>query len=175
MDKQHCQYEGCRAWPRKGQRYCVAHPEGQQRSVGGAPDGNQNARVHGLYSGFVSVEALQRAMEQPADDLRLEIAAVRAAIDELLSMKGMDAGERLKALDKGMGALARLIRIQKQVSGDDGGDPLSSRDPRLTFSRAWSLQHRRRVSRYTHSVSSDVRQRVSSCSGGFRGICSRRR
>ncbi len=122
MDKAKCQYEGCNAWPRKGQAYCVAHPDGQTRSVGGAPDGNQNARVHGLYSGFVSVEALQRAMEQPPDDLRLEIAAVRAAIDELLSMKGMDAGERLKALDKGMGALARLIRIQKQVSGDDGGD-----------------------------------------------------
>ncbi len=63
---------------RRGTAWCVAHPGGQPRAAtGGAPDGNQNARKHGLYAAYVPVVELKQALVLPPGDLRLEIAVVR--------------------------------------------------------------------------------------------------
>lgn len=121
MEKPRCQKEGCKAYPRKGADFCVRHPDGGSSGSGGAPMGNQNARVHGLYSAYVPVVALQDALKSPPGDLRLEIAVVRALISELLRAQ-LSIETLVEAVDKATGALARLMRVNKQLSDDDVGE-----------------------------------------------------
>ena len=120
MEKRRCQYEGCQAWARKGTAYCVAHPDGQPRHVGGAPPGNQNARTHGAYSGYVPVVALEEALKLPAGDLRLEIAVMRAIFQELVR-SGLPLAELIAGADTVTGALARLLRVNKTLGDEQDG------------------------------------------------------
>lgn len=115
MEKRRCEYEGCHAWARRGKTYCVAHPEGQPRRVGGAPEGNQNARTHGLYAAYVPVVDLKRALELPPGDLRLEIAVVRQLLAQLLGAE-LPPAEMVEAVDRATGALVRMLRANKQLS-----------------------------------------------------------
>ncbi len=112
--KRRCMYEGCRGWARKTSGWCVAHPEGKPRQVGGAPAGNQNARTHGLYAHYVPIVALERALDLPPGDLRLEIAVTRAVLAELLHT-GLPAEELIKVLEKGSATLSRLLRTNKYL------------------------------------------------------------
>ena len=116
--KRRCRYEGCRAGVRGNGEWCVAHPNGEPRRVGGGTPGNQNARKHGLYSAYVPVVALERALEVPPGDVRLEIAAARALLAELLE-SGLPATEIAVAFDRATGALARLLRTNREL-GDAG-------------------------------------------------------
>ena len=112
--RRRCMYEGCRGWARKTSGWCVAHPEGQPRQVGGAPAGNQNARTHGLYAKYVPIVALERALDLPPGDLRLEIAVTRAVLAELLHTE-LPAEELIKVLEKGSATLSRLLRTNKYL------------------------------------------------------------
>ena len=112
--KRRCVYEGCRAWARAGSEWCVAHPAGRPRRVGGAPKGNQNGRKHGLYARYVPIEELKGALERPPDDLRLEIAVTRAVLAEVME-SDLSSTELLKALEVGMATLTRLLRTNKHL------------------------------------------------------------
>ncbi len=112
--KRRCVYEGCRAWARAASDWCVAHPEGKPRRVGGAPKGNQNGRKHGWYGGYVRIEELKRALERPPDDLRLEIAVTRAVLADVME-SDLSSTELLKALEIGMATLTRLMRTNKHL------------------------------------------------------------
>ncbi len=115
--KRQCGYEGCRAWARPETAWCVAHPEGQRRHAGGAPKGNQNRRKHGLYARYVAIEELERALDLPPGDLRLEIAVTRAVLDEVMG-SDLSSAELLRALEIGTASLTRLLRTNKHL--DDG-------------------------------------------------------
>ena len=121
--KRRCRYEGCRAGVRGNGEWCVAHPNGEPRRVGGGTPGNQNARKHGLYSAYVPVVALERALEVPPGDVRLEIAAARAVLAELLE-SGLPATEIAGAFDRATGALARLLRTNRQLDDEAGRDEM---------------------------------------------------
>ena len=120
-----CAFEGCRAWARADSAWCVAHPEGKRRRVGGGRAGNQNARTHGLYAEYVPVVEVKRALELPPGDLRLEIAVTRAILGDLLG-SGLPPAELLNVLEIGSATLTRLLRTNKALGGaadedaDDG-------------------------------------------------------
>ena len=101
MEKRRCQYEGCKGWAKQGSYWCVAHPDGTPRKVGGAPRGNQNARTHGAY---VLIVALEEALKLPAGDLRLEIAVMRAIFQELVR-SDLPLSELIAGADTVTGAL----------------------------------------------------------------------
>ncbi len=122
MEKWRCAYEGCKGWAKQGSPWCVAHPEGTPRKVGGAPRGNQNARTHGAYAAYVPIVALEEALKLPAGDLRLEIAVMRAIFQELVR-SGLPLGELIAGADTVTGALARLLRVNK-VLGDEQHDAM---------------------------------------------------
>lgn len=81
------------------------------RSTGGQP-GNQSARTHGALSHYVALEALQAALALPEGDLRPEILAARAVIQELLQSE-LDLSTRIQGLDRAAAALARLVKTDK--------------------------------------------------------------
>ena len=112
--RERCGFSGCRAWAQGTSGWCIAHPEGRLRQIGGGQPGNQNARTHGLYSKYVPVVALEQALDRPPGDLRLEIAVTRALLAELLNMD-LPADKALPALDRATGALARLLRTNKAL------------------------------------------------------------
>ena len=116
-----CAREGCRAWARRESEWCVAHPEGQSRRTGGAPEGNQNARTHGLYARYVPVVALERALELPPGDLRIEIAVTRSVLADVMQ-SDMSPAELLKVLETGATTLTRLLRTNKQLADTGTGD-----------------------------------------------------
>ncbi len=118
--KRRCGYEGCRAWAQRAGDWCVAHPEGHPRKVGGAPRRNQNARKYGWFSGYVPVVALEQALDLPPGDLRLEIAVARAALSELLKAK-LPPAEMAVTFDRVTAALTRLLRTNKvlEAAGSD--------------------------------------------------------
>ena len=135
MEKQRCAYKGCNAWPRKGSTWCVHHPEGQvggggggrragaggRRAGAGSKPGNENARKHGLYATYMSVRVLHEALEVPSDDLRLEIAAARVVVGELLKAE-LPAEVLAGALEQATGALTRLLRTNQVLNGDKGDE-----------------------------------------------------
>ena len=123
-----CAYGGCRAWARRGTEWCVAHPEGEprcsnrtERKGGASPDwliGNQNSRKHGAYAEYVPVVALRDALKLPPGDLRLEIAVTRAVLQEILNSE-LEAVDLINGLERGTNALARLLKTNQQINGDD--------------------------------------------------------
>ena len=120
MEKRCCAYEGCKGWAKQGAPWCVAHPNGTPRKVGGAPKGNQNARTHGAYAAYVPIVALEEALKLPAGDLRLEIAVMRAIFRELVRAD-LPLSELIAGADTVTGALARLLRVNKVLGeGEEG-------------------------------------------------------
>ena len=118
VEKRRCAYEGCKGWAKQGSPWCVAHPEGTPRKVGGAPKGNQNARTHGAYAAYVPIVALEEALKLPAGDLRLEIAVMRGIFQELVRA-GLPLSELIA--DTVTGALARLLRVNKVLGDGEEG------------------------------------------------------
>ena len=110
--KERCGFQGCQAWVQGSSDWCVSHPEGRPRQVGGGTPGNQNARTHGLYSSYVPVVALEQAMDLPPGDLRLEIAVTRALLAELLKMS-LPADQAVPIFDRASGTLPRLLRTNR--------------------------------------------------------------
>ena len=121
MEKRRCQFEGCRAWARRGSAWCVVHPEGHVRQRRSAPMDDQKAPPHDLFATYVPVVALEEALKLPPGDLRMEIAAVRAAISAVLRAE-LAPADLLHVLDKGTGALARMLRINRQLGGAEADE-----------------------------------------------------
>ena len=97
-----CAYEGCKAWARKDSPWCIAHPEGKPRRIGGGRKGNQNARTHGAYAAYVPIVALEEMVKR-AD-------TITGALVRLLRAN--------KALgDEQEGAMEEMLR---RVLGADG-------------------------------------------------------
>src|SRR3954453_20355479 len=118
-EQRRCAYQTCQAWPKRGTVFCVAHQGGIARRVGGAPPGNQNARVHGIYSKYASTVDVAAALGMDRADLRLKMAVVRAPIADVLASP-LDPVTKLEALNAGTAALARLIRAQVLLAGEEG-------------------------------------------------------
>ncbi len=117
-----CSYEGCRAWARRNGAWCVAHPDGQRRSTDGrAPLGNQKAREHGLYDGYVPIVGLKEALALPPGDLRLEIAVVRQVLAHVLD-SDVPPVELVSAVERATGALVRMLKVNKELSSETGGE-----------------------------------------------------
>ncbi len=124
MARQHrpCSYEGCRAWAKMGEIWCVAHPNGQPRMPEGWPvPGYRKARKRGLKSGYVPVVGLKEALALPPGDLRLEIAVVRQVLAQLLSSK-VPPVELVGAVDRATGALVRMLKVNKVLSSEVDGE-----------------------------------------------------
>ena len=121
MDKRRCEFKGCKAWARRGMVFCVAHPDGRPRRVGGAPKGNQNARKHGVYATYVPIAQARQALELPPGDLRLEIALVRQALAQALAAD-LPPAPLITAVCRATSALVRMLKANKQLSVDAAGE-----------------------------------------------------
>jgi hypothetical protein len=115
-----CAYEGCKAWAKKDSPWCIAHPEGKPRRIGGGRKGNQNARTHGAYAAYVPIVALEEALKLPAGDLRLEIAVMRGMFQELMRSE-LSLEETIKRAETITGALVRLLRANKALGDEQEG------------------------------------------------------
>lgn len=118
MTRRRCDYEGCRAWPRRGTTYCVAHTERQPPP---RPDDDQHLHAQGLYAAYVPVVDLKSALQLPAGDLRLEIAVVRQVLVQLLAAE-LPPAELIVALDRATSALVRMLKANQQLSEDAAGE-----------------------------------------------------
>src|SRR5512140_3350963 len=85
------------------------------RNRGGAPQGNQNARKHGLYSKVLTPEEQAALPEATAlDGLDREIAIVRIKIGGILASDPTNTSAlRLSTL-----LLARLVRVRKLLKAE---------------------------------------------------------
>jgi hypothetical protein len=98
-----------------GSIYCHAHnPESVK--AGGAPTGNQNARRHGLYAKYLSVEELALVEAEGGNlggaSLDEEITAARVAVSRALS------ADDSKGITRSALAVARLMQIKRQLAGE---------------------------------------------------------
>ncbi len=108
--------------------FCVAHPNGRPRRVGGAPRGNQNARKHGLYATYVPIAQTyvpiaqaRQELELPPGDLRIEIALVRQALAQVLAAD-LPPASLITAVCRATSALVRMLKANKQLSEDAAGE-----------------------------------------------------
>ena len=117
-ERRKCAQEGCQQPADRGSKWCSAHRDGKKTGPGGGPKGNQNARTHGAYAQYVPIVALKDALHLPPGDLRLEIAAARHVLSELLKAD-LTPAERVEGLNKASGALARLLRTNVTLEGGE--------------------------------------------------------
>ena len=112
----------------KGSVWCVAHKNGVKTFRGGGhgpgePKGNQNRRTHGAYATYVPIVALKDALNLPPGDLRLEIAAARHVLGELLK-SDLTPAQRMAGLNLASAALARLLRTNIELEAGEIKDLL---------------------------------------------------
>jgi hypothetical protein len=114
-----CAYRRCRTGAQPGSDWCKAHPEGKPRTLGGAPQGNQNARTHGMQSRPAPAAPMTSTQQAPALDLGREIAAARRAIEAVMD-QGLEPNELVKALNIGTATLTRLLKTHKLLEERNG-------------------------------------------------------
>jgi len=79
------------------------------------PPGNQNARRHGLYArALTAAQAARfRAARRLPEDLREEIALLRAKVAQLLDAEP----DNMAALVDGLNAMTRMLLAQRRLTG----------------------------------------------------------
>lgn len=101
----------CGRWAAPGKTVC--HYHGGAPGTG-APKGNLNHYIHGLYSksGRVPERIQRRAQELiGVDGLRQEIAKQRALVEAAI-----EEGRDLATISKGMEALTRMVRAEHAMA-----------------------------------------------------------
>ncbi|MDO8578689.1 MAG: hypothetical protein Q7R50_05870 [Dehalococcoidales bacterium] len=88
----------------------------ETKNKAGAPQGNQNARKHGFYSGVLD-ETQRRDFEEATEveGLDNEIALFRVKIKSLVRSDP----ENIKLLVRAVDSMARLIRIKFDIGKND--------------------------------------------------------
>lgn len=117
----------CRAFAMKGSPFCRAHRPDLSAMGGGAPTGNQNRRVHGLYSRLhPSVESVYPSMIRPGETLDEQLALTRLMVIRLGELL---TGDRTvaqtifiaEAIFRGMGRIASLEKAQRGLAKGRSG------------------------------------------------------
>ncbi len=80
--------------------------------------GNQNARKHGAYARYVAMDPLLDALDLPEGDLRPEIIAARAVIQEVMQPR-LDVTVRAQAFERAVAALVRLFKPHQRGGTHD--------------------------------------------------------
>ena len=121
MAGQRCVREGCRAWARRGGTECAAHEgrSGRGGEVDGPRAGGKCARER--FAAYAPVTQLEAAVGQSSDDLQAEIAVTRLLLVELLRAD-LPTDKLVMLVDKATGALARLLRANREIAGPDAGE-----------------------------------------------------
>ena len=113
----------CRNWARADSDYCRAHSPDAPPTLAGAPLGNANSRIHGLYAKFMTEDDLASlaivGVDATLDD---EIAFTRVVIRRLAEMidaaSTIDEAVRISdGLLRGTGQVAALLKTKRALSG----------------------------------------------------------
>lgn len=117
----------CRSWAIHGQSLCSVHAH--RNAGGGGQAGNQNARKHGYYGRFFSVEELASLGEGGEEDLlTAEITAAKVQVGRLLKyLEDMPSDVDPFALAKlnsaafdGLKTVGALSRVKYSMEGAAG-------------------------------------------------------
>ena len=113
----------CRNHARSDSDYCRAHAPDAPPSLAGAPLGNANSRIHGLYAKSMTEDDLASLAIVGADaTLDDEIAFTRVVIRRLADMinaaSTIDEAVRISdGLLRGTGHVAALLKTKRALSG----------------------------------------------------------
>jgi len=113
----------CRCWTMVGYDVCRNHRTDLEPPSSGPP-GNQNARIHGLYSRFITEEDLAAlAQVGTSDSLDDELAFTRVVIMRLPALVEEEDSLResirlAEALFKGTGRVSNLLRARRAIRAD---------------------------------------------------------
>lgn len=120
----------CRAWAVRGTDPPLCSAHAGRNTGAGAPEGNQNARTAGFYSGAISDEELaDLAVLGDDNSLTDEIAAVRVVIRRVLAALEAAVDPPLAAcVFDGARTVAKLLRDRKAISGEAADNLLTAID-----------------------------------------------
>jgi len=112
----------CRAPAMKGSPFCRAHRADLPAMGGGAPAGNQNRRVHGLYSRLhPSIETVYPTTICPGETLDEQTALTRLMVIRLGELLTSDRTVAqtiyiAEAIFRGVGRIASLMKAQRGLT-----------------------------------------------------------
>ncbi len=121
MAGRQCVREGCRAWARRGGMECVAHDRQTGRGSESDVARAYGRRGRARFAANTPVAQLEAALGQSSDDLQAEIAVTRLLLVELLRAD-LPTDKLVMLVDKATGALARLLRANREIAGPDAGE-----------------------------------------------------